>query len=153
MNVVLTFQVPAEIKERLEKLADATGRDRTVLAIEALGCCLQDQLRQAPEIQAGISESASGDFAAAAEMRSVQNKSSMRFAKSEMSPGPAVGFPSDDDELLDTAQMAALLGLSPITLQNWRSSKRYPLEYIKIGRNVRYRRSAAQKFLAARTVQ
>jgi predicted DNA-binding transcriptional regulator AlpA len=35
----------------------------------------------------------------------------------------------------------------------WRSTKRYPeLEYVKIGRNVRYRRSAIERFIQLRTV-
>ena len=57
-----------------------------------------------------------------------------------------------DDPLIDTAEMARLLGVTPGTLEVWRSTKRYSLEYIKVGRKVRYRKSAGFKFLAERTV-
>lgn len=56
------------------------------------------------------------------------------------------------DPLLDETQTAERLGVSPNTLQVWRSSKRYPLAYVKIGRNVRYRTSAVEQFIASRTV-
>jgi len=58
------------------------------------------------------------------------------------------------DDLLTSEQTANCLGLkTPHTLEVWRSTKRYPeLEYIKIGRLVRYRRSAVEHFLQCRTV-
>jgi helix-turn-helix protein len=61
---------------------------------------------------------------------------------------------ADDDPLLTTVEMAVVLGVTPGTLEVWRSTKRYlaDLPYIKIGRNVRYRRSAGLKFLERRTV-
>jgi len=58
----------------------------------------------------------------------------------------------EDDPLLDTREMAELLGVKPETLENWRTTKRYALPYIKVGRCVRYRKSDGQKFLDARTV-
>lgn len=57
-----------------------------------------------------------------------------------------------DDPLIDTPEMAKLLDVTPGTLEVWRATKRYDLEYIKVGRNVRYRKSSGLKFLAARTV-
>lgn len=57
------------------------------------------------------------------------------------------------DPLLTEAQAAELLGIKPQTLQAWRSTRRYPLAYIKAGRLVRYRRSALEAFLQARTVE
>jgi len=56
------------------------------------------------------------------------------------------------DELLDENETAAILGVTPGTLQVWRSTKRYPLEYVKIGSKVRYRRSGIRAFIAFRTV-
>ena len=60
----------------------------------------------------------------------------------------------DDDELLDSDATAEILDLkSKHTLDVWRSTKRYPeLEYIKIGRSVRYTRGAIRRFKALRTV-
>jgi len=57
----------------------------------------------------------------------------------------------ENDPLLNTQEMAKLLGVAPATLEVWRVNKRYNLPYIKIGRNVRYRRSAGLKFLDANT--
>lgn len=57
------------------------------------------------------------------------------------------------DPLLTEIEAAAKLGIKPETLQNWRSTKRYPLAYLKIGRSVRYRNSDLDRFLASRTVE
>jgi len=56
------------------------------------------------------------------------------------------------DPLLTEAQVAAILGVKPTTLQVWRSTRRYAFPYIKSGRLVRYRASAVEAFIAARTV-
>lgn len=56
------------------------------------------------------------------------------------------------DPLLSEQQAAQQLGVKPSTLQLWRSTKRYQLAYIKVGRLVRYRQSALNAFLAAREV-
>lgn len=54
------------------------------------------------------------------------------------------------DPLLDTKEAAAHLQLAPGTLTAWRSTGRYQLPYTKVGRNVRYRRSVLDAFLASR---
>ncbi len=56
------------------------------------------------------------------------------------------------DPLLSEQQAAEVLGVKPATLQAWRSTKRYALAYVKVGRLVRYRQSALQAFLASREV-
>jgi predicted DNA-binding transcriptional regulator AlpA len=56
------------------------------------------------------------------------------------------------DPLLNPAEAAALLGISPTTLQTWRAKQRYPLAYVKVGHLVRYRLSALNAFLADREV-
>lgn len=55
-------------------------------------------------------------------------------------------------ELLDENAAAAILGTTAGTLQVWRCTKRYPLPYVKVGRNVRYQRSAILAFIASRTI-
>ena len=67
------------------------------------------------------------------------------------SPEPSV---AQENDLLDSDEAAKFLGLkSSHTLEVWRSTKRYPeLEYIKIGRLVRYRRKALERFILSRTV-
>lgn len=57
------------------------------------------------------------------------------------------------DPLLSEQQAAELLDVKPGTLQVWRSTGRYPLAYIKVGRLVRYRRSAIDAFIARRTIE
>ncbi|PYV64094.1 MAG: DNA-binding protein [Acidobacteria bacterium] len=58
--------------------------------------------------------------------------------------------PSD---LLTEAEAAEFIGLQhPKTLAVWRSTKRYPLAYIKVGRLVRYHRSDLLAFLESRRV-
>jgi hypothetical protein len=59
---------------------------------------------------------------------------------------------SPADPLYTEAQAASYLGVKPASLQVWRSTKRYQLAYVKVGRLVRYRLSALQAFLASREV-
>ena len=56
------------------------------------------------------------------------------------------------DPLLSEAEAAVFLRVKPTSLQVWRSTRRYPLPYLKVGRLVRYRLSALNAFLAAREV-
>jgi predicted DNA-binding transcriptional regulator AlpA len=58
----------------------------------------------------------------------------------------------EGDELLDEKETAAILGTTAGTLQVWRSTKRYPLPYVKVGRSVRYKRSAIADFITSRTI-
>jgi predicted DNA-binding transcriptional regulator AlpA len=58
---------------------------------------------------------------------------------------------SATDQLRNEAEAANILGVKPTTLQIWRSTRRYPLPYIKVGRLVRYRQSALDAFLVSRT--
>jgi excisionase family DNA binding protein len=54
-------------------------------------------------------------------------------------------------DLLDEGESANLLGLAPGTLGVWRSTGRYQLPFVKIGRNVRYRRADLDAWLESRT--
>jgi predicted DNA-binding transcriptional regulator AlpA len=54
-------------------------------------------------------------------------------------------------ELVDEKEAAKLLDNSPGTLSVWRSTGRYNLPFIKIGRNVRYRRADLIAWLEKRT--
>lgn len=58
------------------------------------------------------------------------------------------------DELLTTADVAAILRLSPRTIRNARSTGKagYPA-WIKVGGVVRYQRSAVAEYLAAQEQQ
>ncbi|HCK82537.1 MAG TPA: helix-turn-helix domain-containing protein [Candidatus Competibacter sp.] len=55
------------------------------------------------------------------------------------------------DPLLTPEQAADRLGMSPDTLNVWRTTGRYNLPYVKIGRRVKYRASDVEAFIARRT--
>jgi Helix-turn-helix domain len=57
------------------------------------------------------------------------------------------------EPLLSPLETSALLGVTEGTLEVWRCTKRYPLNYIKIGGRVRYRLQDVEKFVAARVVR
>lgn len=54
-------------------------------------------------------------------------------------------------ELLDEKQAADYLAVSPGTLSVWRSTGRYRLPFVKVGRLVRYRISDLDAWLEARS--
>jgi len=54
--------------------------------------------------------------------------------------------------LLKDSEAESYLSLAPGTLAVWRCTKRYHLPYIKVGRSVRYRRSALEDWLKSREV-
>lgn len=57
----------------------------------------------------------------------------------------------ENETLLTNTQTAEYLGIDPATLEIWRCTKRYDLPYIKVGRLVRYKKSAVDAFLERRT--
>ena len=54
------------------------------------------------------------------------------------------------ENLLTTEQAAAFLNIAPGTLVVWRSTKRYAVPYVRVGRHIRYRRSALDAWLDQR---
>jgi len=54
-------------------------------------------------------------------------------------------------DLLNEVQAAAILDISVGTLQVWRSTGRYKIPFIKIGRNVRYKRADLEAWIESRT--
>ena len=57
---------------------------------------------------------------------------------------------NNNQKLLNTAEAAAMLGVTENTLAVWRSTKRYQLPYVKVGRLVKYRLSDLEAFIASR---
>jgi len=55
-------------------------------------------------------------------------------------------------ELYDTPAAADYIGVKPHSLEVWRSSGRYRIPFIRVGRRVKYRREVLDRFLAERTV-
>ena len=54
-------------------------------------------------------------------------------------------------DLIDEKTAASILGVTPGTLQVWRSTGRYAVPFIKIGRLVKYRASALNEWIESRT--
>jgi excisionase family DNA binding protein len=54
-------------------------------------------------------------------------------------------------ELMDEKQAADYLNISPGTLSVWRSTGRYAIPFVKVGRCVRYRRCDLAAWLESRT--
>lgn len=54
-------------------------------------------------------------------------------------------------DLLDEKQAADFLAVTPGTLSVWRSTGRYQIPFVKVGRCVRYSRGALENWLASRT--
>lgn len=64
----------------------------------------------------------------------------------------ALGYdPKNPPVQVDDKQAALALGIKASTLSVWRSTGRYNLPYLKVGRLVRYRLSDLAEFLARRT--
>jgi excisionase family DNA binding protein len=55
-------------------------------------------------------------------------------------------------QILTNIEAAAYIGVSPHTLEMWRSNKRYDIPYIKVGHLVKYRRTALDAWLERRTL-
>lgn len=54
------------------------------------------------------------------------------------------------DEMLNSIQAAALLGVKPETLASWRCLGRYDLPYVPVGRAIRYSRADLEAWKASR---
>ena len=68
---------------------------------------------------------------------------------------PTDGTPAilkTQSNLLDTDEAAVYVGVTPRTLEVWRCVKRHAIPYIKVGRLVKYKRSALDAWLESRTV-
>lgn len=74
MDSTLSIRVPADMKESLERLAQATGRSKSWLASEAIREYLAEQAWQVPEIEQAVKEANAGDFASDAEVRATVEK-------------------------------------------------------------------------------
>jgi len=63
----------------------------------------------------------------------------------------AEALPLCPTDLLTPDQVAASLGLSHRTLAAWRSNRRNPLPYVKVGSRIRYRRQDVAAWLESQT--
>jgi predicted transcriptional regulator len=67
----MTVRLAAEVKERLDRLAEVTSRSRSWLAAEAISGYIAAQEWQIAEIESGIRDADAGDFASAKEVAAV----------------------------------------------------------------------------------
>ena len=56
------------------------------------------------------------------------------------------------DPLLTPPEAAAYIGVTENTLSVWRCVGRYNIQFVKVGRLVKYRKSALDAFLDRRTI-
>ncbi len=61
-------------------------------------------------------------------------------------------IPTQNADLLNNDQAAAYIGVTPRTLEVRRCTKRHQISHIKVGRLVKYRKSALDAFLDQQTV-
>jgi len=73
-TATLTLRVPLEIKDQLDRLADATHRTKSYLAGEAIRQYLDLEAWQVGEIQQAIKEADAGDFASDEEVDAIVRK-------------------------------------------------------------------------------
>ena len=55
------------------------------------------------------------------------------------------------NDMVDEKEAAVILGVTRGTLQVWRSTGRYSIPFVKVGRLVKYRRSVLESWLESRT--
>ncbi len=58
----------------------------------------------------------------------------------------------NQSNLLNSQEAALYLGVAHNSLAVWRTTKRYPIPYVKVGRLVKYRLSDLNAFLESRTI-
>ena len=70
----LNLRIADDMKQQLDALAEATGRNKSFLAVEAIRDYLQREAWQVAEIRQAIQEADAGDFADETEMQAVRDK-------------------------------------------------------------------------------
>lgn len=81
-TTVLTLRVPADVKDQLDKLAEATHRSKSWLAGEAIKRYLELEAWQIGEISLALKEADAGDFASESEVAAVVGKYASRPSRS-----------------------------------------------------------------------
>jgi predicted transcriptional regulator len=74
MDTTLTIRLPEETKQSLEQLAEATGRSKSFLALDAIRAYLEREAWQVAQIQEAVGEADAGDFATLGEVQRVLRK-------------------------------------------------------------------------------
>ena len=70
----MTVRLPVELKERLDRLAEATDRSRSWLTLDAVRTYLELQEWQISEIEAGVRQADAGEFAREGEVDALRRR-------------------------------------------------------------------------------
>lgn len=70
----MSLRLPDELIVQLNDLAEATGRTKTFLAVQAIKDFISQQAWQIAEIKKGLAEADAGDFATDEEIRELDAK-------------------------------------------------------------------------------
>jgi predicted transcriptional regulator len=74
MTTTMTIRLDDEVKERLDRLADATHRSKSFLAAEAIRAYVETNEWQIGEVRAALKEADAEDFASDKEVAAVARK-------------------------------------------------------------------------------
>jgi len=73
-TTTMTVRLPVDLRDSLDRLAKATERTRSWLALDAIRSYLAREEWQIAEIEAAIQEADAGDFATDEEVNAVRRK-------------------------------------------------------------------------------
>ena len=73
-TVTVGARIPRDVRDELDKLVKATGRNRNTLVEEALRRFIDVERWQLADIEAGVREADAGDFATDEEMEAMRAK-------------------------------------------------------------------------------
>lgn len=68
-TTTISVRIPVQMRERLEQLAEATGRTKSYLAAEALQAYIEREAWQIAAIQRGVEAADQGEFASDEEVK------------------------------------------------------------------------------------
>ena len=74
MSTTLTIRIDPEVKDRLDRLAEATQRSKSFLAAEAIRSFVDTNEWQISEVRAALKEADAGDFATDKEVAALARK-------------------------------------------------------------------------------
>lgn len=74
MSTTMTIRLEAELKGKLDKLADITKRSKSFLAAEAIRDFIEINHWQLKEIKQAIKEADNGEFASEKSVKNILNK-------------------------------------------------------------------------------
>lgn len=74
MSTTMTVRLDDEVKDRLDRLAEATQRSKSFLAAEAIRAYVENNEWQIGEVQAALKEADAGDFASDKEVAAFARK-------------------------------------------------------------------------------